>query len=181
MRRSKKISKFRIIGLCEGNSPVAGEFSSQRASKAEMFPFYDVIVAWQMLGNGSQCFMSHIMNCCQPNVTVCVRHPFVVALHNLFSSFLFPGLGSHLYSPRGSTYSSHSTHSRLPASPRTESDRQTHSLDSGERDYHCYSSSYDTIYRPRYLDSRDPISYDTSYVDTYSDLYRPYSYYNSGS
>ena len=34
-RRSKKISKLRITGLCEGNSPVTGEFLSQRASNAE--------------------------------------------------------------------------------------------------------------------------------------------------
>ena len=34
-RRSKKTSKLRITGLCEGNSPVTGEFRSQRASKAE--------------------------------------------------------------------------------------------------------------------------------------------------
>ena len=34
-RRSKKTSKLRVTGLCEGNSPVAGEFPAQRASKAE--------------------------------------------------------------------------------------------------------------------------------------------------
>ena len=34
-RRSKKISKLRVTGLCEGNSPVTGEFPSQRASNAE--------------------------------------------------------------------------------------------------------------------------------------------------
>ena len=33
--RSKKTSKLRVTGLCEGNSPVAGEFSAQRASNAE--------------------------------------------------------------------------------------------------------------------------------------------------
>ena len=33
--RSKKTSKFRVTGLCEGNSPVTGEFPTQRASKAE--------------------------------------------------------------------------------------------------------------------------------------------------
>ena len=33
--RSKKTSKFRVIGLCEGNAPVTGEFPSQRASNAE--------------------------------------------------------------------------------------------------------------------------------------------------
>ena len=31
----KKTSKLRVIGRCEGNSPVTGEFSAQRASNAE--------------------------------------------------------------------------------------------------------------------------------------------------
>ena len=30
--RSKETSKLRVIGLCEGDSPVAGEFPAQRAS-----------------------------------------------------------------------------------------------------------------------------------------------------
>ena len=34
-RRSKKKSKLRITGLCEGNSPVTSEFPSQRASNVE--------------------------------------------------------------------------------------------------------------------------------------------------
>ena len=34
-RRSKKTSKFRVTGLCEGNSPGIGEFPAQRASNAE--------------------------------------------------------------------------------------------------------------------------------------------------
>ena len=34
-RRSKKTSKLRITGLCEGNSPVTGEFPAQRACIAE--------------------------------------------------------------------------------------------------------------------------------------------------
>ena len=33
--RSKKISKFRVTGLCEGSSPVTGEFPAQRDSNAE--------------------------------------------------------------------------------------------------------------------------------------------------
>ena len=33
--RSKKTSKFRVTGLCAGNSPVTGEFPTQRASNAE--------------------------------------------------------------------------------------------------------------------------------------------------
>ena len=39
-RRSKKTSKVRVTGLCAGNSPVTGEFPAQRASNAEMFPFW---------------------------------------------------------------------------------------------------------------------------------------------
>ena len=34
-RRSKKTSKLRVTGLCEGNSPGAGEFAAQMASNAE--------------------------------------------------------------------------------------------------------------------------------------------------
>ena len=33
--RSKKTSKLRVTGLCEGKSPVTGEFPAQRASNAE--------------------------------------------------------------------------------------------------------------------------------------------------
>ena len=46
-RRSKKTSKLRVTGLCEGNSPVTGEFPAQ-TSNAEMFPFDDVIMAWSI-------------------------------------------------------------------------------------------------------------------------------------
>ena len=42
--RSKKTSKLPVTDLCEGNSPVTGEFSAQRVSNAEMFPFDDVIM-----------------------------------------------------------------------------------------------------------------------------------------
>ena len=34
-RRSKKTSKLRVTGLCEGNSPVTVEFPAQRASNSE--------------------------------------------------------------------------------------------------------------------------------------------------
>ena len=49
---SKKTSKLRVTGLCVGNSPVTGEFPTQRASNAEKFPFDYVI----MLQRGN---MSH--------------------------------------------------------------------------------------------------------------------------
>ena len=43
-RRSKNTSKLRDTGLCEGNSPVTGEFPAQRASNREIFPFDYVIM-----------------------------------------------------------------------------------------------------------------------------------------
>ena len=38
----KKTSKLRVTGLCEGNSPVTGEFPAQRASNAE-----NVSISWR--------------------------------------------------------------------------------------------------------------------------------------
>ena len=42
MRRSKKTAKLRVTGLCEGNSPVTGEFPTQRASNAE-----NISISWR--------------------------------------------------------------------------------------------------------------------------------------
>ena len=41
-RGSKQKSKLRVTGLCEGNSPVTGEFPTQRASNAE-----NVFIWWR--------------------------------------------------------------------------------------------------------------------------------------
>ena len=38
----EKTSKLRVTGLCGGNSPVTGEFPTQRTSYTEMLPFDDV-------------------------------------------------------------------------------------------------------------------------------------------
>ena len=40
--KSKKISTLRVTGLCEGNSPLTGEFPAQRASNAE-----NVSIRWR--------------------------------------------------------------------------------------------------------------------------------------
>ena len=40
-RKSKKTSKLHVTGLCEGNSPVTAEFSTQKASNTE-----NVIIWW---------------------------------------------------------------------------------------------------------------------------------------
>ena len=43
-RRSRKTLKLRVTGLCEGNSPVTGEFPAQRARNAENDSIDDVIM-----------------------------------------------------------------------------------------------------------------------------------------
>ena len=44
-RRSKKISKLRLTGLCAGYSPVTGEFSAKKASNSENVSIDDVIMS----------------------------------------------------------------------------------------------------------------------------------------
>ena len=46
-RRSKKTSKLRVTGLCEGNPPVTGGFPSQRASNGE-----NVSIPWRLHESG---------------------------------------------------------------------------------------------------------------------------------
>ena len=43
-RRSRKAYKFRVTGLCAGNSPLTGEFPAQMASYAENVSITDVIM-----------------------------------------------------------------------------------------------------------------------------------------
>ena len=52
---NKKTSKLRVTGLCEGNSPVTGEFPAQRASNAENvsiwwrhFDIYLMLFQWSV-------------------------------------------------------------------------------------------------------------------------------------
>ena len=46
-RRLKKLSKFRVTGLCEGNRPVTGDSPHKGSVTRKLFPFDDVIM-WQM-------------------------------------------------------------------------------------------------------------------------------------
>ena len=50
---SNEISKLRVTGLCEGNSPLTGDFPTQRASNAE-----NVSIWWRHHGN---VFADHTM------------------------------------------------------------------------------------------------------------------------
>ena len=42
--KKKKTPKLRVTGLCEGNSPVTGEFPAQMASNAE-----NVSISWRIV------------------------------------------------------------------------------------------------------------------------------------
>ena len=61
-RRSKKTSKLRVTGLCEGNSAVTGEFPAvtgefpgQKPVTRNMFPFDDVIMKTGNIDVGDEC------------------------------------------------------------------------------------------------------------------------------
>ena len=53
-RRSKKTSKLRVTGLCEGNSPVTCEFPAQRASNAE-----NISIWWRHHGLSTRMIKHH--------------------------------------------------------------------------------------------------------------------------
>ena len=72
--RSKKTSKLRVTGLCEGNSPVTGEFPAQRASNAEK-----VSIWWRHHGyharkiqhiKGSLTHWGRVTHICVGNLTI---------------------------------------------------------------------------------------------------------------
>ena len=48
-RRSKKTSKLRVTGLCEGNSPVTGEFPTKGQWRAKCFHL--MTSSWKHMGN----------------------------------------------------------------------------------------------------------------------------------
>ena len=77
--RSKKTSKLRVTGLCEGNSPVNGEFPSQRASNAEndsiswRHHVQMVVYVWAVV-----CLLRMIMSCMETLsvvLTLCEGNP----------------------------------------------------------------------------------------------------------
>ena len=72
--KSKKISKLRVTGLCEGNPPVTGRLPPQRASNAE-----DVSIWWR-----HQSIRRH------SGVAVTQGRELLIGIHQLTSSPLFP-------------------------------------------------------------------------------------------
>ena len=84
----KNTSKLRVIGLCEGNSPVTGEFPTKGPVTRKMFPFDDVIMnheseypienAYVYMGNDD-------LRQPRPQLFESWRHePFLVWTHILF-------------------------------------------------------------------------------------------------
>ena len=64
-RRSKKTSKVRVTGLCEGNSPVVGGFPSQRAGNAEKC-FHLMTLSCECLALLPSTWLDHIwINSCR--------------------------------------------------------------------------------------------------------------------
>ena len=58
--RSKKISKLRVTGLNEGNSPMTGEFPAQRASNAENVSiWWRHHIMWEPAGKGEHLAAFH--------------------------------------------------------------------------------------------------------------------------
>ena len=85
-RRSKKISKLRVPGLCARNSPVTGEFPAQRASNAE-----NVSIGWRHHGTN---FVSLISVDINANVWL---YNFVFHLINAWNVIANGYLGEHIH------------------------------------------------------------------------------------
>ena len=85
--RIQKKSKLRVTGLCEGNSPVTGEFPAQRTSNAEIFPFDDVIMDWVVARSQVQKFYLHRKCANSKKFLACLG--IVHSCHKYHSHFIF--------------------------------------------------------------------------------------------
>ena len=70
-RRSKKTSKLHATGLCEGNSPVTGEFHPQRTSNAE-----NISIGWH----------HHATRCCWRGFVISAHLPYII--QSIFVGYL---------------------------------------------------------------------------------------------
>ena len=103
--RSKKTSKLRVTGLCEGNSSVIGEFPAQRASNAEFFPSDDVIVVSQVSdvfqGDYLYCRGTHIYQSESfqetGNATGLIFFSLIELVHQIPSDICHNGLEKSIY------------------------------------------------------------------------------------
>ena len=74
-RRSKKISKLRVTGLCGGNSPETGEFRAQMASNAE-----NISIWWRH--HVSTCFYTRVSVMWITECRLCTK--FIRLFHGFF-------------------------------------------------------------------------------------------------
>ena len=88
----KKTSKLRVTGLCEGNSPVTGEFPTQRTSNAE-----NVSIWWCLhVGINKEPFfverftLPSFTPCCTCFKISSVHLNFICWLHTIFSLQCLP-------------------------------------------------------------------------------------------
>ena len=85
-RKSKKTSKLRVTGLCEGNSPVTGEFSAQRASNVENVSIWwrhHEMIAILLERHNSHLFHSRpSFNCDLNKRPLALIHGWAITYHN---------------------------------------------------------------------------------------------------
>ena len=88
-RRSKKTSKLRVTGLCEGNPPVTGGFPSQRASNEENFSIW-----WRHYAKSSHCMFRVPLISSQSRTRKC-RHLDEILITCYTASFHFDKFWLH--------------------------------------------------------------------------------------
>ena len=95
-RRSKKTSKLHVTGLCEGNSPVTGEFPAQRGSNAEnvsiWWRHHDFLVLHEPMPTYSICRHGKqiIANAIQTNQILITRYSYENVLFIIMFIFFRP-------------------------------------------------------------------------------------------
>ena len=67
-RRSKETTKFHVTGLCEGNSPVTGEFPAKGPVTQKMFPFDDMIMYWINYSETKFTYLQIFLYLCRPKL-----------------------------------------------------------------------------------------------------------------
>ena len=92
-RGSKKISKLRVTGICEGNSPVAGEFPAQMASNAG-----NISIWWR-----HHAALSHKKECSLPSARLSIGPcitlvSYYCVLELLDTTYLKPEIHSTVFS-----------------------------------------------------------------------------------
>ena len=101
--KSKKTSKLRASGLCVGNSPVTGEFPTQRASNAEdgsiWWRHHDTMELLPELPSLSLCWSLVESSHCV-NVQLCWRDPCLDAIQRCHTVLIWQSWAKHAENQR---------------------------------------------------------------------------------